>query len=119
MYTALTVFIILIGALLSLVVLVQNSKGGGLAAGFSTSNQVMGVRRTTDLLEKLTWGLAIALMVFSVAATMLMPKGAEQAAASEVQEQIDQAATPSAGLTPPPPTGGEAAPAGSQQTPAQ
>lgn len=60
MYTALTVFIILIGALLSLVVLVQNSKGGGLAAGFSTSNQVMGVRRTTDLLEKLTWGLAIA-----------------------------------------------------------
>lgn len=119
MYTALTVFIILIGALLSLVVLVQNSKGGGLAAGFSTSNQVMGVRRTTDLLEKLTWGLAIALMVFSVAATMLMPKGTEQAAASQVQEQIDQAAVPSAGLPPPPAGAGETAPAGNQQAPAQ
>lgn len=118
MYTALTVFIILIGLLLSLAVLVQNSKGGGLAAGFSSSSQVMGVRRTTDLLEKLTWGLAIALMVFSVAATMFMPKGAEQAASSAVQEQIDQAAVPSAGLAPPP-TGGEPAPAGNQQVPAQ
>jgi preprotein translocase subunit SecG len=73
MYTAITVFIIIICILLALVVLVQNSKGGGLASGFSSSNQIMGVRKTTDVLEKLTWGLAIALMVFSIAGTMVMP----------------------------------------------
>jgi len=93
MYTFITVILIIICVLLALVVLVQNSKGGGLAAGFSSSNQVMGVRRTTDLLEKLTWGLAVALMVFSIAGTMIQPKGVEAQGTSAVQEQIDAAVT--------------------------
>ena len=51
-----------------LVVLVQNPKGGGLGAGFGggASNAMGGVQRTTDFLEKATWGLAIALLVLSL-----------------------------------------------------
>lgn len=102
MYTILTVLIILICIVLALVVLVQNSKGGGLASGFSSSNQIMGVRKTTDVLEKLTWGLAITLMVFSVTGTMLMPKTQENEATSVIQEQIDNAAIPNPGGAQPP-----------------
>ena len=98
MYTAIIVFIVLICVLLALVVLIQNSKGGGLASGFSSSNQIMGVRKTTDVLEKLTWGLAIALMVFSVAGTLVLPKNQEAQATSAIQEQIDNAPVPGAGL---------------------
>jgi len=67
MYTFVSIIIVLVCLLLILIVLVQNSKGGGLTAGFSSSNQVMGVRRTTDFLETATWTLAIALVVLSVA----------------------------------------------------
>jgi preprotein translocase subunit SecG len=98
MYTVITVFLIIICLLLALVVLVQNSKGGGLASGFNSSNQVMGVRRTTDVLEKLTWGLAIALMIFSITGTMFQPKNVETQAASAIQEQIDNAAVPTPGM---------------------
>ena len=102
MYTAVIVFIVLICILLSLVVLVQNSKGGGLASGFSSSNQVMGVRRTTDVLEKLTWGLAGALIVFSILGTALLSGNPETGGSSAVQEQIDNAAVPTPGMQAPP-----------------
>ena len=105
MYTLITVLIVITCLLLALVVLVQNSKGGGLAAGLSSSNQIMGVRRTTDLLEKLTWGLAIALMIFSLAGTMMMPKNAEKQSQSNMQEQLDNMVVPTA-------PGAGAAPAG-------
>jgi preprotein translocase subunit SecG len=118
MYTIITVFLIIICLLLALVVLVQNSKGGGLASGFSSSNQVMGVRKTTDVLEKLTWGLAIALMVFSITGTMLMPKGQENQAASAIQEQIDNTAIPTPGTAPAPIGSQTQQPAATQQ-PAQ
>jgi len=52
--------------LLILVVLVQDSKGGGLSSSFGGSNQILGVRQTTDFLERATWFLAIALLVFSL-----------------------------------------------------
>jgi preprotein translocase subunit SecG len=115
MYTAITVFILIICLLLALVVLVQNSKGGGLASGFSASNQVMGVRKTTDVLEKMTWGLAIALMVFSIAGTMFMPKSGENQAVSTIQEQIDNAALPTPGVNQAPIGGTQTAPAENQQ----
>ena len=65
MYTAVIVLISIVAVLLGVVVLLQNSKGGGLASEFSSSNQIMGVRRTTDFLEKTTWTLAIVLVVLS------------------------------------------------------
>ena len=68
MYTTLIILIIIAAILLTLVVLVQNSKGGGLAAGFQSSNQFMGVRKTTDFIEKATWGLAAFVIVLSILA---------------------------------------------------
>ena len=64
-----SILIIIVCILLILVVLVQNSKGGGLASSFSSSNQVMGVRKTADVLEKATWTLAAALLVLSILST--------------------------------------------------
>ena len=58
-----------------LVVLVQNPKGGGLASGFTGAQQLGGVQRTTDVLEKSTWGLVIALMVLSVASASFTGTG--------------------------------------------
>ena len=66
MYTLIIVLILLASVLMVGIVLIQESKGGGLASGFSASNQIMGVRKTTDFLEKATWGLAIAMVVLSV-----------------------------------------------------
>ena len=55
------------------VVLIQESKGGGLASNFSSSNSVLGVRKTTDFIEKATWGLAAAMVVFSVVCAYVAP----------------------------------------------
>ncbi len=63
MFTAISIIILIICALLALVVLAQNPKGGGLAAGFTGAQQIGGVQRTSDFLEKSTWTLATALMV--------------------------------------------------------
>ncbi len=66
MHLFITILILLAAVVLILIVLVQNSKGGGLASGFSSSNQIMGVRKTTDFLEKATWSLAAAVIVLSI-----------------------------------------------------
>ncbi len=70
MYTLFTVLILIAAVLLILIVLVQNSKGGGLAANFQSSNQMLGVRKTTDFLEKATWVLSISIVVLSIAASL-------------------------------------------------
>lgn len=57
------VLIVIVALLLGIVVLIQNPKGGGLAAGFQGAAQVSGVQRTTEFLEKATWYLAILLFV--------------------------------------------------------
>ncbi len=67
MYTFLIILFVLVSVLMCIIVLIQNPKGGGLASSFSSSNQIMGVRKTTDFLEKTTWGLAILMFVLSVA----------------------------------------------------
>ena len=77
MYLLLIVLIVIVAVLMCGIVLIQNSKGGGLAASFASSNQIMGVRKTTDFLEKATWTLAIAIAVLCVASAYLFPKHAE------------------------------------------
>lgn len=94
MYTLVTILIIIVSILLVLAVLVQNSKGGGLASGFSGSNQVMGVRKTTDFLEKFTWGLAFSLIILCVLGAFVLPKSSTSGNASVIQEQIDNATVP-------------------------
>jgi len=65
--------IIVCAVLLILIVLVQNSKGGGLASGFGQGNQVMGVKKTADFLEKATWTLAAGLLLFCLLASFSIP----------------------------------------------
>ena len=74
MYIFFSVMVIICAILLTLIVLIQNSKGGGLASSFGQGNQVMGVKKTTDFLEKATWTLAIALMVFCLLASFTIPE---------------------------------------------
>lgn len=66
MYSLLLIIIVFCALLLCFVVTIQNSKGGGLAAGFSSSNQIMGVRKTTDFLEKSTWTLIAVIVILSI-----------------------------------------------------
>ncbi|WP_430810810.1 MULTISPECIES: preprotein translocase subunit SecG [unclassified Carboxylicivirga] len=87
MYTFISILVILVSIFLILIVLVQNSKGGGLASNFSSQNQVMGVRKTTDFLEKATWTLAGALLVLSFVAVMVLPKG--QMGGAEIDEKLN------------------------------
>ncbi|UFH53545.1 preprotein translocase subunit SecG [Spirosoma sp. KNUC1025] len=76
MITAIIVLICIVTVLLILIVLIQNSKGGGLAGEFGGlgSNQLMGVKKTTDLLEQITWGLGIAVMVLSLASYIVVDR---------------------------------------------
>ena len=75
MYTVLIVVIVIAAVLLGLAVLMQNSKGGGLSSTFSSSSQIMGVRRTADFLEKATWVLAITIVALSFLSTFLAGSG--------------------------------------------
>ena len=63
---------VIVSLLLIGVVLIQKSKGGGLSSSFAGSNQIMGVRRTTDFIEKATWTLASLLVIFSVASAFCL-----------------------------------------------
>jgi preprotein translocase subunit SecG len=94
-YIFISVLILIVCVLLILVVLIQNSKGGGLASNFSGSNQIMGVRKTADFLEKATWTLAVALLVLSLSTIFVIPRGvSKKVTGTELQEQIDKNATP-------------------------
>lgn len=94
MYTFLSILILISALFLVLIVLVQNSKGGGLASGFASSNQVLGVRKTTDFLEKATWYLASFLLVLCIAITAFIPH-AKTVSESEVLENISTPVAPS------------------------
>ena len=74
MYTFLLALILLSSGVLVLAVLAQNPKGGGLSSAFggSEASQFMGVKKTTDLLEKVTWGAASLIMLLSIAANVLV-----------------------------------------------
>ena len=92
MYVFISILILIASILLILIVLIQNSKGGGLASGFSSSNQIMGVRKTTDFLEKATWTLAGTVVVLSIVITAFIPR-AQHTNQSEIKEQINNAVT--------------------------
>ncbi|MCM1035002.1 MAG: preprotein translocase subunit SecG [Paludibacter sp.] len=93
MYIFLTILIVIAAILLTLLVLVQNSKGGGLAAGFGSGNQVMGVRKTTDFLEKATWTLIAVIILLSIFAVGAHKSSSPiEAGQSAIYEQVQEAA---------------------------
>ena len=69
MYIFLSILIVVASLLLVGAVLIQKSKGGGLASNYSSGNQIMGYRKTTDFIEKATWSLAIFICVLSILAS--------------------------------------------------
>ena len=89
MYAVITTIILIASILLVGVVLVQNSKGGGLASGFAAQNQIMGVRKTTDFIEKATWSLVAVVIVLSVLSAAFLPKN-EIVRDSELKGQYEE-----------------------------
>ena len=104
-YVVVAVLIILTCVLLTLIVLVQSSKGGGLASNFASSNQFMGVRKTADFLEKSTWTLAMVLLVLSLFSIFVIPRGSKVQAGDTDLEKLYQElpdTKPIENFTPPP-----------------
>ena len=91
MYTTIAILIVIASTFLTIIVLVQNSKGGGLAANFASGNQTFGVRQTADFLEKATWTLALSIIVLCVLATAFVSNGTEKKS-SAVKEKIENTA---------------------------
>ena len=116
MSVVLTVFIILASLMMIGIVLVQKSKGGGLASNFASSNQIMGVRKTTDFVEKATWTLAIVIMVLSIA-TVFVSHNGQQSSVSEIKDIVNTEAPAALPGFETPATGNNAAPA--QEAPVQ
>lgn len=94
MYVLFIVLMVLASVLMCFVVLVQNSKGGGLSSAFASSNQIMGVRKTTDFLEKTTWGLAAFMVVISIASAYVLPTGAAKGDIILEQAQQEESTNP-------------------------
>ena len=72
LFTVLAVLVLVASVLITLIVLLQNGKGGGLASNFVAGNQTFGVRQTTDILEKITWGLVAFIFVVSIVTTFTL-----------------------------------------------
>ncbi len=94
-YIFISVLVIIACVLQVLIVLVQNSKGGGLAANFTSAGQSMGIRKTADFLEKSTWTLAAAILILCVVATASIPRGST-AGRSRIEQQIKNTVDPNA-----------------------
>ena len=109
MFYALIILILLVSFLLALVVLAQNPKGGGISSQFGAGGaaNLMGVKRTGDLLEKLTWGFAVGIIILTLGTHML--SNGSGAPTRSVNQQAAQKAPVSAPNTPP---AGSGAPAG-------
>ena len=114
MFTLLLVIILIVCLLLALVVLAQNPKGGGLSNQFGAGGaaNLMGVKRTGDLLEKLTWGFAIGLIVLSLGTHMVSSGDAPTRSIN--QQRAQQVRLPAAPATPAPTA--PAAPGGTAPT---
>ena len=88
MLTLISILTAIICVLLMLVVLIQNPKGGGVDSTFggSSANQMFGAAKSTDFIEKLTWGLAIALFVLCIISAILVQgSGTENAIPLQTQ----------------------------------
>ena len=121
MYTLFVILAVITAILLAIVVLIQESKGGGLASNVSGANSVLGVRKTTDFVEKATWTLAALLVVFSVATSFFIHEDTtfdvsniKEAAPAQPQMPAPAPAAPAAKT----PAAAPAAPATSAPAPA-
>jgi preprotein translocase subunit SecG len=108
MYAFITILIVIICALLGAVVLIQNPKGGGLNASFGgVGQQLLGARRSTDVVEKLTWGFAVGLIVLCLSTSFFVDKKFVKKEAAQKSEIEQMEATKSSGFQMPTATTGK------------
>ena len=113
-FTILAVLVILASIFLTIVVLLQNSKGGGLASNFAAGNQTFGVRQTADILEKVKWGLVAFVFVVAIASSFVTG-GNVKGGGMDVTDQVERSIEESRPQFPPVQPQG----APSQEAPAQ
>lgn len=94
MYVFLAILIIIAAILLIGAVLIQKSKGGGLASNYAGGNQYMGYRKTTDFIEKTTWTLAIIICVLSIACSFAVKSPQASSSAIVAEQQAPAKAAP-------------------------
>ncbi len=101
MYLALVIIILVVCFFLAIFVLAQNPKGGGLSSQFGAGGaaNLIGVKRTGDLLEKLTWGFAIGVIVLTLA-THMLGGGSNGPVRSVNQQAAQRAVVPTAPAAP-------------------
>lgn len=118
MYQVLAVLIAIASILLIGVILIQKSKGGGLAANVNNYNQFMGVRKTTDFVEKATWGLAGFICVLSIVSAFITSPSIVEAAPQITKLPTSETQAPTFGTTEEAaaPTAAPAAPAAGKTT---
>ncbi len=93
------VLIVIAAVGLGFMVLIQNPKGGGLAGNVGgISNQLMGVKQTTDVLEKGTWIFAGIIAVLALFSTLFL-KGGGNDVNTEVLQKINTTTTAPAPAT--------------------
>ncbi len=99
--------IILVCVVLCLIVLIQNSKGGGLTSNFSSSAQILGVAKTKDILEQITWGAAGVLLLLCLLSTPKMGNSKSADGKKEIpkSETAKMAKAPAGSMTPGQPAG--------------
>ena len=86
LFTVLAVLVLLASVLITLIVLLQNGKGGGLASNFTAGNQTFGVRQTADILEKITWGLVGFIFLVSIITSFTMSSKVDEV---DITEKIE------------------------------
>ncbi len=111
--TLLIILAIVASVLLGLIVLIQNPKGGGLGSGFGNmGNQIFGAQRSTDVVEKATWYLSIALLVLCLGSAWMAKSASKKVVPQKVESSIEKNIDKYKGLPSMP-----AAPANPSQTP--
>ncbi|MBD5372233.1 MAG: preprotein translocase subunit SecG [Bacteroides sp.] len=93
LYTIVIILTLIAAILLIGIVLIQKSKGGGLGSTFASSNSILGVRRTNDVVEKATWYLAGAVALLSILSVFCAPSLTKD---SGIRSQLPTSAAPAA-----------------------
>ena len=91
MNTFLSLIIIVAAILLTLVIFIQNPKGGGLSSDFGSPSQLGGVKKTNEFIDKLTWSLAGIIVASSIIITMLQPSMKKPSEKQQQKKESKQA----------------------------
>lgn len=101
MFTFLSILIIVVCLFITLIVLIQNPKGGGLTGGLGgAASNVIGVQTAGDVMEKTTWGSALVLLALCVLTAFVVPKIGQKDQIKTLSEQAAKQKSPIAPTVP-------------------